>query len=167
MSSSTLPAASTTLNGAPHGVEAVGGLRVCSRRIECVTIKRFEIVDLTDRIAEVIQQSGIENGVAHVHSLHTTTALFLNERQEALLDDVEALVRLLVEDGREWLHNDRRYSDCDRGNAAAHLRSLLIGHGMPLQVENGRPVLGKWQAVLFLEMDGPQSRTLSVQVMGV
>lgn len=166
MTSSTLPTAYATRDGTPRKTEAAPAFRVYSTRVECVTIQRFEIVDLTDHIAEVIQQSGIESGVAHVQSLHTTTALFLNERQTALLEDVEAVVRLLVDEGKDWRHNDRRYSDCDRGNAAAHLRSLLIGHGVSIQVEGGRPVLGQWQRVLFLEMDGPQARTLSVQAMG-
>lgn len=166
MTSLTLPSTSTTQNGAPRAAGPAAGFRVSTRRVECSTLKPFEIVDLTDRIAEAVRESGIESGVAHVQSLHTTTALFLNERQAALLDDIEALVRLLVEERRDWRHNDRRYSDCDRGNAAAHLRSLLIGHAISIQVEHGRPVLGRWQAVLFVEMDGPQTRSLSVQVMG-
>jgi secondary thiamine-phosphate synthase enzyme len=146
---------------------AAAAFRIFSQRVECATSRRFEIFDLTARVAEVIAESGIDSGVVHVQTLHTTTALFLNERQAALLDDVEALVRLLVDEGRDWRHNDRRYSDCDRGNAAAHLRSLLVGHSLSMQIEDGRPVLGKWQAVLFLEMDGPQARKLSVQVMGI
>lgn len=165
MTSSILPIASTSNDEMP--AVAAAPFRVFSRRVECVTIKRFEIIDLTGRVAEVIAESGIDSGVVHVQTLHTTTALFLNERQAALLDDVEALVRLLVEDGKEWRHNDRRYSDCDRGNAAAHLRSLLVGHSLSIQVGDGRPVLGRWQAVLFLEMDGPQTRKLSVHGMGI
>lgn len=167
MTSSTLPIASETRSAPSRAAEPAVGFRVFRRRLECVTIQRFEIVDLTGRIAELIRESGIENGVAHVQSLHTTTALFLNERQAALLDDIETLVRLLVDEGNGWRHNDRRYSDCDRGNAAAHLRSLLLGQTISIQVENGQPVLGKWQAVLFLEMDGPQARKISVQVMGM
>jgi secondary thiamine-phosphate synthase enzyme len=167
MTSSTLPVASEARREASRIAEPVAGFRVFSKRLECATIQRFEIVDLTERITEAIRESGIENGVAHVQSLHTTTALFLNECQAALLADIEAVVRLLVEDGKDWRHNDRRYSDCDRGNAAAHLRSLLIGQSISLQVENYQPVLGKWQAMLFLEMDGPQARLISVQVMGM
>ena len=165
MTSSILPLTSTSREAMPAA--AAAPFRVFSQRVECATSERFEIIDLTGRVAEVIAESGIDSGVVHVQTLHTTTALFLNERQAALLDDVEALVRLLVDEGRDWRHNDRRYSDCDRGNAAAHLRSLLVGHSLSMQIEDGRPVLGKWQAVLFLEMDGPQARKLSVQVMGI
>jgi len=166
MTSSTLPVTPAGRDGMSRAVDPAG-FQVFSRRLECVTSRNFEIIDLTDRIAGVIAQSGIDSGVAHVQSLHTTTALFVNERQTALLDDVEALVRLLVEERSDWRHNDRRYSDCDRGNATAHLRSVLVGHAISMQVENGRPVLGKWQTALFLEMDGPQTRRLSVQVMGI
>lgn len=147
--------------------ESVRGPRLFSRQIECATGARFEIVNLTERVAGVVRESGIRGGQVHVQTLHTTTGLFLNECQQALLNDFEALLRLLVEEKNGWRHNDPRYSDCDRGNAAAHLRGLLLGHALSLQVEEGRLVLGRWQAVLFAELDGPQNRLLSVQVMGL
>jgi secondary thiamine-phosphate synthase enzyme len=146
--------------------EPDGGLRVATRELDCATTSRFEIVNLTDGVAAVVRESGIRSGVLHVQSLHTTTALFLNECQEALLHDFEALLRLLVDERNGWRHNDPRYSDCNRGNAAAHLRGLILGHSLSLQIQNGRPLLGRWQAVLFAELDGPQKRRLSVQVMG-
>jgi len=167
MTSSTLPIATAGNGMVSNAADPSGGLRVVSRELECVTIARFEIVNLTDRIAAVVRESGIRGGVVHIQSLHTTTALFLNECQEALLYDFQALLRLLVDEKSGWRHNDPRYSDCDRSNAAAHLRGLLLGHSLSLQVHNGRPLLGRWQAVLFTELDGPQPRRLSVQVMGV
>ena len=145
----------------------VRGFRVYSQPLSCVTMARVEIVDITARIAQVIRDSGIEEGLAHVQSSHTTTAVFVNECQEALLHDFQTLLQTLVEDRNGWRHNDPRYSDCNRSNAAAHLRSLLLGHSLTLQVHEGKARLGKWQALLFAELDGPQSRTLSVQVMGI
>ena len=65
------------------------------------------------------------------------------------------------------MHNDPQHSDCDRVNADAHLRAMLLGHSLTLQVSGGEPVLGQWQRVLVAELDGPRSRTLRVQVMGI
>jgi secondary thiamine-phosphate synthase enzyme len=162
-----LPAPAAVNGVLSKAPEPAGGLRLVTRELDCATTARFEIVNLTERVAALVRDSGIRGGLVHVQSLHTTTALFLNECQQALLHDFEALLRLLVDEGKGWRHNDPRYSDCDRGNAAAHLRGLILGHSLSLQVQDGRPLLGRWQAVLFAELDGPQKRRVSVQVMGM
>jgi secondary thiamine-phosphate synthase enzyme len=167
MDCSVLSATSPTEGADARAKEAARGVRVYSQPLGCATTALLEIIDVTAPIAQAIRESGVQEGLAHVQSLHTTTAVFVNECQEALLQDFQALLQTLVENRNGWRHNDPRYSDCDRGNAAAHLRGLLLGHSVTLQVHDGKPRLGKWQAVLFAELDGPQSRTLWVQVMGI
>jgi secondary thiamine-phosphate synthase enzyme len=66
-----------------------------------------------------------------------------------------------------WMHNDPAHSDCDRGNADAHLRAMLLGHSLTLQVSGGEIVLGQWQRVLAAELDGPRTRTFRLQAMGI
>ena len=65
------------------------------------------------------------------------------------------------------MHNDPEHSDCDRNNADAHLRAMLLGHSLTLQVSGGELVLGQWQRVLVAELDGPRIRSVRVQVQGV
>ena len=67
----------------------------------------------------------------------------------------------------EWLHNNPDHSDCDRMNADAHLRALLLGHSLTLQISGGEVVLGQWQRILMAELDGPRARTLRVQIFGI
>jgi secondary thiamine-phosphate synthase enzyme len=167
MSRLDLSTVSAHENGVPPLDELARTLRVRSISLMCVTTRPLEIVDVTTHVTEAIRKSGIDDGLAHVQSMHTTTALFLNECQQALLHDFQTLFEEVVEGRNGWRHNDPRYSDCTRGNAAAHLRSVLLGNSILLQVRDGKPVLGRWQAVLFAELDGPQSRSLSVQVMGI
>ena len=62
----------------------------------------------------------------------------------------------MVDRDAEWMHNDPEHSDCDRMNADAHLRAMLLGHSLTLQVSAGEVVLGQWQRVLVAELDGPQ-----------
>ena len=62
----------------------------------------------------------------------------------------------------EWMHNDPEHSDCDRMNADSHLRALLLGHSLTLQVSGGEVVLGQWQRILMAELDGPRARSLRV-----
>ena len=61
----------------------------------------------------------------------------------------------------EWMHNDPEHSDCDRMNADSHLRALLLGHNLTLQVSGGEVVLGQWQRILMAELDGPRARSLA------
>jgi secondary thiamine-phosphate synthase enzyme len=99
--------------------------------------------------------------------MHTTCTVFLNEFQPALVSDIKTYLERAVADDAPWRHNDPAQSDCDRQNAASHLRALLLGHGLNLQVSGGELVLGQWQRVLMAELDGPRVRTLRIQVMGV
>jgi secondary thiamine-phosphate synthase enzyme len=64
------------------------------------------------------------------------------------------------------MHNDPEHSDCDRNNADAHLRAMLLGHSMTLQIAGGELVLGQWQRVIAAELDGPRTRTFRMQVQG-
>ena len=66
-----------------------------------------------------------------------------------------------------WRHNAPRYSDCDRRNADSHLRGMLMGQALSLQVRNSAVLLGTWQSIILAEFDGPRSRTMSVQVSGI
>jgi secondary thiamine-phosphate synthase enzyme len=99
--------------------------------------------------------------------MHTTCAVFINEFQTALLTDIKAFLEKMVERDEEWLHNNPDHSDCDRMNADAHLRALLLGHSLTLQISGGEVVLGQWQRILMAELDGPRARTLRIQLFGI
>jgi len=141
--------------------------RIFHRVVDWITNERLQFINITDRINEVVRKSGIREGIVHLQSLHTTTAVFLTEWQDALLADVRALLGELAPREGKWRHNDSRYSDCERQNADSHLRGMLLGQALSLQVRNSAVLLGTWQSIILAEFDGPRSRTLSVQVSGV
>ncbi len=99
--------------------------------------------------------------------MHTTCTVVINEFQPALLVDFKTFLEEVVSEDAHWRHNDPAHSDCDRQNADAHLRAMLLGHSLSLQVSGGEIVLGQWQRVLLAELDGPRTRTVRLQVMGV
>jgi len=115
---------------------------------------------------ELVGKTGIRAGVALLQSLHSTAALFVNEWQEALLEDFRTLLEQAVRAEAPWRHNDPRYSDCDRSNAASHLRALLLGSSAMLAVRRGRLVRGTWQSIILAELDGPRTRSVSLQILG-
>jgi secondary thiamine-phosphate synthase enzyme len=130
------------------------------------TRHRFELINLTQRVEELVGKTGISAGVALVQSLHSTAALFVNEWQEALLDDLRTLLEQAVRADAPWRHNDPRYSDCDRSNAASHLRALLLGSSAMLAIRRGQIVRGTWQSIILAELDGPRTRSVSLQIVG-
>jgi secondary thiamine-phosphate synthase enzyme len=144
-----------------------GGYRIFNRIADWITNDRTQLIDVTDRVNEIVRKSGIRNGIVHLQSLHTTTSVFINEWQDALLHDVRKFLEDLVQRGDYWRHNDPEYSDCDRKNADSHLRGMLMGQTLCLQVRNSAVLLGSWQTIILAEFDGPRSRSMSVQVSGV
>jgi secondary thiamine-phosphate synthase enzyme len=146
---------------------AAGGLQVHAETLTVQTELRVELVDITDRVMAYARRSGVREGLAHIWSMHTTCAVFINETQTALHSDIKRFLEQMVARDAEWLHNDPDHSDCDRFNADAHLRAMLLGHSLTLQVTGGEIVFGQWQRILVAELDGPRARTLRLQVMGI
>ncbi len=152
-------------NGA--SAPAHSGFKVFNRVLDWITSERLELINITDRINEIVRKSGVRDGLVHLQSLHTTTAVFLSEWQDALLSDVRVFLEELVDRDRPWLHNDPAHSDCERQNADSHLRGMALGQTLALQVRNSTVLLGTWQSIVLAEFDGPRSRSVSVQVTGV
>jgi secondary thiamine-phosphate synthase enzyme len=146
---------------------SAGGLTVHGETLLVQTSGRIEVVDLTDRITELVRRVGVREGLVSLWSLHTTCAVFINEYQQALLSDIKRFLEQIVARDAEWMHNDPAHSDCDRMNADSHLRTMLLGHSLTLQVSGGDVVLGQWQRILLAELDGPRTRTLRAQLWGM
>ena len=144
-----------------------GALRVHAETITIETAQRIDLLDLTERLMPLVRTARIQEGFVNLFSMHTTCAIFINECQSALLADIKTMLEQVVAADRGWMHNDPVHSDCDRMNAAAHLRAMLLGHSLTLPVSGGEVVLGQWQRVLVAELDGPRTRTVRVQIIGV
>lgn len=151
----------------PESNHSPVGYKMFNRIVDWITNERMQLINVTDRINEIVRKSGIREGVVHLQSLHTTTAVFLNEWQDALLHDVRKFLDDLINRDNPWRHNNPQYSDCERKNADSHLRGMIMGQSLCLQVRNSAVLLGTWQSIIFAEFDGPRSRSMSVQVSGV
>jgi len=119
------------------------------------TAEKTTVVDITDRVAEALPTDA--NGVCTVFVKHTTAGVVVNENERRLLDDLaDALADLVDDEG--WSH------DALDGNADSHVRAMLIGESVTIPVRDGELGLGRWQSVLFVECDGPRTRTVDVQL---
>ena len=119
------------------------------------TDERTTVVDITDRVAEAIPTDA--DGVCSVFVRHTTAGVIVNENERRLRDDLADGLETLVPD-EGWSH------DALDGNADSHVRAMLVGASETLPVEGGELQLGRWQSILFVECDGPRTRTVDVRV---
>jgi secondary thiamine-phosphate synthase enzyme len=146
---------------------AAGGFAVIAETIEIDTTERIELVDLTDTVMAFVRRSGVKEGLVSLWSMHTTCAVFINESQQALEADIKTFLETVAKRGGYYQHNDPAHSDCDRQNADAHLRAMLLGHSVTMQISGGELVVGQWQRALCAELDGPRTRTVRAQVLGL
>lgn len=136
------------------------------KHLSIETGRKQELIDLSSQLENAVAESRIQDGFAGIYSQHTTAAVLISEFQPALLDDIGCFLERLVQDDVFYKHNSPLFSDCDRRNAASHLRSLLLQHSVFVPIQEGKPVLGQFQRVIFAELDGPRNRSLRIQVLG-
>jgi secondary thiamine-phosphate synthase enzyme len=157
----------STPDASPSLQPAPGGYKVFNRIVDWITNDRLQLLNITERVNEIVRKSGVRDGIVHLQSLHTTSAVFINEWQDALLHDVRSFFEQVVQRDQYYRHNDPNYSDCERQNADSHMRGMLMGQTLCLQVRNATVLLGTWQSIVFAEFDGPRSRSLAIQVSGI
>lgn len=137
--------------------------------IELETGEGITLHDITSELETTIIKSGINNGFLTVTSQHTTTAISINEYEERLLEDIETFLTRLAPPGEKYLHNDIHLRDCppdEPENAHSHLAAMMLGSSEVIAVTDGKLVLGQYQSVMLVELDGPRKRKVSVQLVG-
>ena len=142
-------------------------MKVMPETISITTEQNEQFIDITKQVRDVVTRSAVRHGMLVVNSLHTTVALFVNEFQSALIHDLGAVLQKWVPRRDGYRHDDPAYSDCDRENGHAHLRSMLLGRSVALPVAGGEMVLGQYQSIILAELDGPRDRSVSIQAVGV
>jgi secondary thiamine-phosphate synthase enzyme len=130
-----------------------------------------QFVDLTEQVEVLVAEAGIHTGLVNIQTLHTTTAIVVNEHEPLLLSDFESLFAAVAPLRGAYRHDDAsartvNLAPGERSNGHAHCRALLLGTSVSLNVSDGRLRLGRWQRIFFVELDGPRMREISVLVIG-
>lgn len=137
--------------------------------IEIETSEGISIHNITPQIEELLATTAIANGQVLVFSRHTTTALAINEDEEGLLHDVKVHLEKLAPPSEKYLHNDlhlRVVPPDEPMNAHSHLMAMMLSNSEVIPVVDGKLALGTWQSVLFFDLDGPRTRSISIQISG-
>jgi secondary thiamine-phosphate synthase enzyme len=122
------------------------------------TRERTELVDVTSDINQIIQKSGIDQGLCMLYVPHTTAAVTINESADpSVKSDMLMILNKII----PWEANYRHLE----GNSAAHIKSTLVGSSELIAIENRTLVLGTWQGIFFCEFDGPRNRKLHVRIL--
>jgi secondary thiamine-phosphate synthase enzyme len=127
--------------------------------VDIRTTTRTELIDITDRVRALVKESGIKDGICVITTRHTTGGIIVNENERGLRADILDLLEALVPENKKYAHNS--IDD----NADAHLRAVLLGISETIPIEDGHLVLGTWQSLFFVELDGPRNRTVHVKII--
>ncbi|KAA5599493.1 secondary thiamine-phosphate synthase enzyme YjbQ [Blastochloris sulfoviridis] len=140
-------------------------MKIFRHRIEFTTVEPIEIVDITGRVRDWVTACGVKDGLVTVTSLHTTARVNVNEREPQLQRDMVTFLKRLVPRDGDWLHNLAAVDG--RDNAHSHLLGLFMNSSETIPVGGGDLVLGGWQSIFFIELDGPRDRRgLELQLLG-
>jgi secondary thiamine-phosphate synthase enzyme len=156
------------LTSAPRPTTAVN-----MRRLAFETTEPIQFVDITDQVATAVRNTGVKDGIVTVVSRHTTMAVRIQEAEPLLLEDLLSFLRRLAPSNVHYQHNDFRIRthhmhDDESPNGHSHCLQFLLGTSETVPVEDGELLLGQWQRIFLVELDGPrQKREVLIQVVGL
>ncbi len=125
------------------------------------TRRHREYINITERVAEVVEASGIEEGMVLVSAMHITAGVYVNDAESGLIQDIDDWLEQLAPTGPDYRHHRTGETNGD-----SHLKSLLIHHEVIVPITKGQLDLGPWQQVYYAEFDGQRRKRLVVKAMG-
>ncbi|MEI7934621.1 MAG: secondary thiamine-phosphate synthase enzyme YjbQ [Chlorobiaceae bacterium] len=141
-------------------------MRVITHTIKVPTTRPVEIIDITDEVTTALTLTGLDKGQITVISRHTTAFININEKEERLLEDMETFLKRLVPKDGNYLHNLDPIDG--RHNAHSHLLGLFMNSSETIPFSEGKMLLGQWQSIFFVELDGPRpERMILLQISGI
>lgn len=122
------------------------------------TQSKEELIDITSSIEQVVEASGIEEGICCIYVPHTTAGVTINENADpSVKRDILMATKKIVPDTWGYSHAE--------GNSPAHVKSSLVGPSLSIIIDKGKLALGTWQGVIFCEFDGPRRRKIFIQLV--
>ena len=125
------------------------------------TRDRYEMIHITPQIDAIVRKSGVDDGLCFVSPMHITAAIYVNDNESGLIEDIGRWLEHLAPRKRDYRHHQT-----GEDNADAHLKALLLHHETTLPVTGGRLDLGTWQRIFYAEFDGQRAKRVIVKVLG-
>jgi secondary thiamine-phosphate synthase enzyme len=146
-------------------------MKVYKQKFDLDTTTQIQFLDITDKVQEIIDNSGIREGLAVIYSPHTTMGIVINHNEPMLIQDFLKLFHKLVPVDNQYSHDLfelRRGKNADgRSNGQAHCQNIIVGVSETIPIEKGKMLITAKQSIFAVEFDGARKRDLIVQVLGM
>ncbi len=126
------------------------------------TADRYEMVHITPEVEQIVRRAGVVDGLCFVSPMHITAAVYVNDNEDGLIEDISVWLEKLAPSQPNYRHHQT-----GEDNADAHLKALLLHHETTLPITNGRLDLGTWQRIFYAEFDGQRAKRVIVKILGV
>ncbi len=146
-------------------------MKAINKTLKIETTESLEFFDITDKVKNIVDDSGVENGLVNIQSMHTTAMLIVNENEPLLLEDIKKNLSRLAPREEDYRHDDfsvRTVNMCDDecANGHSHCKAIYLTPTNTLNLFEGSLQLGTWQRILFIELDRARPRKVQVQIIG-
>ncbi|HMB66203.1 MAG TPA: secondary thiamine-phosphate synthase enzyme YjbQ [Patescibacteria group bacterium] len=146
-------------------------MNTANKILEYQMKEKFHFEDITDEVKKIVADSEIKNGLVNIQSLHTTTALILNENEPLLIEDIKQNLENIAPESIYYNHDNfeiRTVNMCDDecANGHSHCKSIRLPSNLTLNLVEGKIQFGTWQRVLFFELDRARNRKVQIQILG-
>lgn len=140
-----------------------------SKTIKVDSAEKLEFFDITKEVIDTISASKVKNGLVNIFTKHTTTALRINENEPRFLEDLKNFLERQAPRNGNYLHDDIDERDVppnEQVNGHSHLKQILLGTSETIPIIGSKICLGTFQSILFIELDGPRSRSVTIHIQG-
>lgn len=142
-----------------------------NKAIKLKTKKTFDFINITAKVEDFVQETEVKNGFVNVQTLHTTTAIVVNEDEPLLKKDLERHLESFAPQKCDYHHDDfevRTVNMCgdECANGHSHCKAIIMPTSVVLNIIGGKLQLGQWQQIFLLELDKSRNRTVQLQLLG-
>jgi secondary thiamine-phosphate synthase enzyme len=141
---------------------AVGRQIHHTERLHVHVPERYGLVNITDRVEEALERSGVWDGFCFVSAMHITAGVYINDAESGLLSDIAKWIEKLAPFGENYAHHQT-----GEDNGDAHLKSYLTNHALTAPVTRGRLDFGTWQQIFYAEFDGKRDKRILLKITGL
>jgi len=136
-------------------------MKVATEYLTFRTKTRHAYVHLTPQVEEIVNKSGVKEGMVLISAMHITAGVYVNDNESGLIEDIDQWLEKLAPRDPDYKHHQT-----GEDNGDSHLKALLIHHQVLVPITAGRMDLGRWQRIFYAEFDGQRDKRVIVKVMG-
>jgi secondary thiamine-phosphate synthase enzyme len=146
-------------------------MKIYKQKIEIESTTQIEFIDITEKVENIVEKSGVREGIVLIFSTHTTSSIVVNHNESMLIQDFMRTLYRLVPVSDRYSHDlfelNRAKTSDGRSNGHSHCKAMLLGTSQTIPMEKGKMLLTEKQSIFYVEMDGARKRDALVQVMGL